>query len=75
MKVKKGTNLQIAEFEAAIVGFIRETGMPPEITRLVLKDILNNTLVDSRIAIAQERQDFLKAQAKGGENKDGCKKA
>jgi hypothetical protein len=65
-KAKKGINLSLVEYEAQILSVINNSEFRdcPEITRLVLTDILNNTIKANRIVIANERNEYMKAKSK-----------
>lgn len=56
----KGTNLQIAEYEMSVLKVINGCGMPVEIRRLVLSDIMNSLKDENRIIISEERKDYAR---------------
>lgn len=61
-------NLKIRQFENGIINYINESGIPFELARVILENVLNQVKEEANKAILEEQ----KEQQKGEENAESA---
>ena len=69
----KGINLQISEFRRSLMQVVNDSGMPVEITKMVLRELHDNASKASARAVYEEGIEYKEEEAskEKGESVDG----